>query len=186
MQTRQARSLPDLFLMTDERIGAALWPALALLPRGAGVVYRHYGLPPAERRALYERVRAVARARRLLLLLAGPPRLAVAWRADGAHGRSPHRHASRPLVRSAPCHGRSDLIAARRAGVTLRFVSPIHATRSHPGAPALGRVRTGLMIRGERVGIVALGGMTHRRSQTLYALGITRWAAIDAWLESRR
>jgi hypothetical protein len=76
MPSRQARSLPSLFLMTDERMGDALWRALERLPRGAGVVFRHYRLPPVERRALFERVRAVARRRGLRLLLGGPERLA--------------------------------------------------------------------------------------------------------------
>jgi thiamine-phosphate pyrophosphorylase len=38
--------------MTDERLGDALWTALRRLPRGAGIVFRHYATPPAERRAL--------------------------------------------------------------------------------------------------------------------------------------
>jgi len=84
--------------MTDQRMGDALWTALGQLPRGSGVIFRHYAT--RDRRALFERVRAVARKRRLVLVLAGTPRQAVAWRADGAHGRSPHRRAARPLL---PC-----------------------------------------------------------------------------------
>jgi thiamine-phosphate pyrophosphorylase len=186
MPHRQACPPPGPFLMTDERMGAALWPALARLPRGAGIVFRHYGLPRGERRALYECVRRVARARRLTLLLAGPPSLAIAWRADGAHSRSPHVHISRRLLRSAPCHDRAALIAARRVGCELRFLSPVHATRSHPGKKALGVVRVGLMLGADRAGIVALGGMSRRRAAALRPLGITRWAAIDAWLETER
>ena len=40
--------------MTDERLGDGLWAALERLPKGSGVVFRHYGLAPAERRALFE------------------------------------------------------------------------------------------------------------------------------------
>ncbi len=178
------RHLPTLWLMTDERSGDALWPALDALPRGAGVVFRHHAA--SDRRALYERVRTIARARRLVLVLAGPPRQAVGWRADGAHGRSAHVRASRPLLRTAPCHRRADLVAAR--GTDLRFVSPVFATRSHPGAAALGPVRLGLMIVGHRHRhrLVALGGMTVRRSAGLRPLGIDRWAAIDALTGQKR
>jgi thiamine-phosphate pyrophosphorylase len=179
MQTRQARLLPLLFLMTDERMGDALWDALARLPKGAGVVFRHYGLPSAERCALFARVRKIARARRLTLLLAGPPRLAIAWRADGAHGRSRHIRAAKPLIRSAPVHDRREMHATRRCA--LRFVSPVHATRSHPDGGALGVVRLGLLIGRDRAGLVALGGMTPARARALQALGIRRWAAIDWW-----
>ena len=176
------RHLPALWLMTDERVGDALWPALRALPRGAGIVFRHYAA--VERRALYERVRIVARARRLVLVLAGPPRLAIAWRADGAHGPSPHVRAGRRLIRTVPCHGRVDLIAA--AAADLRFVSPVFPTRSHVGVTALGRARLGMMIAGERRGLVALGGMTARRATGLRTLGVDRWAAIDALTAQKR
>ena len=175
MPPRKAR-LPTILLMTDERLGEALWPALDCLPRGAGVVFRHYGLPPAERRSLYERVRRVVRRRRLMLILSASPQQAAAWRADGVHGRSRQR-TSRPLLRSAPVHDRRELLAAGHAD--LRLVSPVFPTRSHPGAAALGPVRLGLLLGEDRGGIVALGGMTPHRGRALRSLGITRWAAID-------
>ena len=54
--------------MTDERQGDALWSALERLPRGAGIVFRHYTLARRERRLLFDRVRRVARRRGLLLV----------------------------------------------------------------------------------------------------------------------
>jgi thiamine-phosphate pyrophosphorylase len=175
--------LPTRFLMTDERMGDALWEALERLPRDAGIVFRHYHLVPAARRALFERVRLVARRRGLLLLLAGSERLARAWRADGVHGRSAHRLLDRRLLRTAPAHDRAEWIAARRAGCDLIFISPFYATRSHPGAYALGRVRAGLMLAGEpQERAVALGGMTVRRARACRNTGFPRWAAIDAWI----
>lgn len=168
--------------MTDERQGDALWTALGRLPRGAGVIFRHYATPPAKRRALFERVAGIARRRRLVLLLAGSPQLAMAWRADGAHGRSPHRRTTRPLLRTAPAHDMPELIAAERAGADLILLSPVFATRSHPGAPVLGPVRFGLLARQARTPIVALGGMTAKRARALPdAYG---WAAIDAWCQA--
>ncbi len=181
MPRRQPRPLPSVFLMTDERLGEALWDAIARLPRGAGVVFRHYTLAPAERRALFERVRRITRRCGLVLLLAGSPRLAVAWKADGAHGRSPHRRASRTLLRTAPAHDRAEWIAARRRGCDLAFVSPIYATRSHLGQRPIGALRARLMIRHDRDRVVLLGGMTAVRSRALRSIGFERWAAIDAW-----
>ena len=43
---------PREWLMTDERIGDRLWEAIAALPSGAGVVFRHYSLADRERREL--------------------------------------------------------------------------------------------------------------------------------------
>lgn len=180
MRPRQVS--PELLLLTDERMGERLWPALERLPRGAGVIVRHYAMPADERRRLFGRVRAVARRRGLIVLLAGTPRDAIAWRADGVHGRSPHRRSARPLVWSAPCHDRKELMAALRRDRSLRLVSPVFPTRSHPGARALGPVRLGLLLGRERDGIVALGGMDRTRARRLAPLGVHRWAAIDAWL----
>ncbi|HEX8257692.1 MAG TPA: thiamine phosphate synthase [Allosphingosinicella sp.] len=172
--------LPRLWLMTDERQGDALCSALERLPRGSGVVFRHYGLPTPERRRLFGQVRAVARRRRLVLLLAGTPRLAAAWGADGSHGRGSHAPL-RGQVRTAPVHDVRDMIAAARAGADLLFVSPAFGTRSHPGAAPLGRVRFGLLARQARGPVVALGGMTPSRFRGLAAFRIYGWAAIDAW-----
>lgn len=170
---RRRHPIPQLWLFTDERIGAALWQALARLPAGAGVVFRHYGLPIAERRRLLRRIARIARARRLVVLAAGG--------LDGPDGVHNARRRGRGLLgRSA--HSRREALAAVRAGADVLFVSPVYPTRSHSGAPVLGRVRLGQIARGLPVPVIALGGMTPERFKTLRSLGIHGWAAIDAWL----
>jgi thiamine-phosphate pyrophosphorylase len=155
--------------MTDERQGEALWTALQRLPRGSGVVFRHYGLARSERRRLFGRVRRVASARGLMLLVAGPPLAG----ADGTHGR-PGRG-----LRSASVHNLRELRAAERAGVDLVFLSPVHPTRSHPKARTLGARRFTLLAHQSKVPVIALGGMTATKARTLG--GAHGWAAIDAW-----
>lgn len=158
--------------MTDERMGEALWDALARLPRGSGVVFRHYALPPAERRALFAQVAQVAHRRRLVLVRAG----VVPLRGEaGVHG------GRGPGLRTAPAHSRREALAAIRAGAQALFVSPVFPTRSHPGARTLGRARLGLLVRGLPVPVIALGGMDARKAAGLKGLGIHGWAAIDAW-----
>src|SRR6187402_67758 len=172
---RSRQPLPTLWLMTDARMGDALWDALARLPRGSGVIFRHYGA--RDRRALFERIRRVARRRGLILLLAGSPREAAAWRADGAHGRSPHIRTIRPLLRTAPAHDAREIGTARAHAILL---SPVFATRSHPGALPLGPVRFGLLARRSALPVIALGGMDARRFRRLTPLGACGWAGIDA------
>lgn len=173
MRCRHPRpsTLPRRWLMTDERLGDALWAAIDALPRGSGIVFRHYATAPAERQALYARVLSCARRRGLVLVVAGPP---IGRGAVLRHGRQ------RDAL-TAPVHSRDEAIAATRAGAALLFVSPVHPTRSHPGAPALGPVRFGLMIRGLKLPVVALGGMNERRWRALRRLGAYGWAGIDAW-----
>jgi thiamine-phosphate pyrophosphorylase len=164
---RRHPSLPAIWLMTDPRMGESLWPALERLPRGSGVVFRHYGVPGRE--ALFERVAKIARRRGLVLVAA-----------DLRGSRHVHNGRHRgPGLRTAAAHSRREAIQAIRAGADLLFVSPVYATRSHPGARTLGRVRFGLLVRGLPVPVIALGGMTRARMTGLP--GARGWAAIDAW-----
>jgi thiamine-phosphate pyrophosphorylase len=161
--------LPRLWLITDERQGETLWQALERLPKGAGVVFRHYGLKPTARRRLFERVRRVARRRRLFLLAGGS-----GIRADGVHGGS--RGGG---FRSASAHNLRELKGAERSGARLLFLSPAFATRSHPGVRPLGPVRFGLIAGQARLPVIALGGMDARKARRLPH--IYGWAGIDAW-----
>ena len=126
MRSRHPEALPRLWLMTDERVADdRLLAAARALPRGrAGIILRHYRTPPAQRRALFDALRAIARRRRLILLLAGPVRAAAAWRADGWHGRD-SRRPPRPLLHSAPAHDSREIRMAQRAGSDLLFLSPL-------------------------------------------------------------
>jgi thiamine-phosphate pyrophosphorylase len=163
------RQPPRLWLMTDERQGEGLWRALERLPSGAGVVFRHYSLSRPERRALFERVRTIARRRRLVLIVAG----AALPGANGVHGRRGRG------LNTASVHNLRELKAAERAGADLVFLSPVFATRSHPGARPLGPRRFSLLAHQARVPVVALGGMDAEKGRGLS--GAYGWAGIDAW-----
>jgi thiamine-phosphate pyrophosphorylase len=173
--------------MTDDRLGGPqaedpLWLALARLPPGAGVVFRHYGLPAAARRALLAKVAAFARRRRLVLLgsrIGGAP--------DGVHRPAHQARVMRPAGRAlvtASAHNRRELVQAFAAGADLVFLSPAFATRSHPGARTLGPVRFGLAARPAAGPVVALGGMDAARARRLRSLGATGYAGIDCWMVS--
>lgn len=171
---RRHPPLPSLWLMTDERMGERLWAALERLPRGSGVVFRHYGLGKAERTLLFAKVAKVARRRGLVLVRAGER---VGRGEAGVHNRSGWG------LQTASAHGRREARRAEAGGADLIFVSPVFATRSHAGARTLGRVRLGLTIRGLKVPVIALGGINAARARGLRALGVHGWAGIDAWLD---
>jgi thiamine-phosphate pyrophosphorylase len=162
--------------MTDERQGEALWTALERLPWGSGIVFRHHATPMPARRALYEKVRTIARARRITLVLAGSPAQAIAWRADGAHGPANFRHAARSLLKTASAHTAREVIAGRDSG--LLFVSPVFATRSHPDAAVLGPRGFAALAGLALCPVAALGGINASRARRI---GASYWAAIDAW-----
>lgn len=170
--------VPRLWLMTDERMGDGLWPALARLPRGSGVIFRHYGLDRATRAALFAQVARVAARRRLVLVRAGEGRLGACE--QGRHGRSARHH---PGLKTWPAHNPREIIAGRRAGADLIFISPVFATRSHPGGRVLGPLRAALLARYSAGCAIALGGMDRKKFRRLPGQSFRGWAAIDAWLE---
>lgn len=178
---RIATVLPTRWLMTDERMGTDLWRALARMPRGGGVIFRHYSLPPAERRRLFARIRRIAELRGLVLLRAGATRMRGA---QGRHGQARSERSGQGQGSSAvvtwPVHSVAEARRARRIGVTAVLVSPVFPTRSHPGAPSLGTRRARAIGLVSGVPIIALGGMNEQRFRRLR--GFHGYAAIDAWL----
>lgn len=177
MRRRHSQRLPETWLFTDPRIGEALWGAIRRLPRGSGIVLRHYDA--ADRAAVARRAAKLAWRYGHMLVVAGDARLARAVGAAGVHmpdGGRPVRD-----VITAASHDRAGLVRARRAGASLVFLSPVFPTRSHTGAETLGTLRFGLMVRRTGIAVAALGGMNAKRYARMQALGAQAWGAIDAW-----
>jgi thiamine-phosphate pyrophosphorylase len=166
-------SLPSLWLVSDARNDAVLEAALARMPRGSGLVFRHYHLSPAERRARFENLRRIARRRGHLVFLSSDVRTARAWRADGAYGPAKQLTRGPALPRLVTAHSLRELRTSR---ADVLILSPVFATRSHPAAKPLGPVRFRLLARQVQAPVVALGGMSARRAA---ALKPAAWAAID-------
>ena len=159
--------LPALWLVTDARTDApgsfGLDRAIARLPRGSGVIFRHWHLPRDERRMRLEEVRRLCRRFGHALEIAG----------RGYGPPAPHR-------RLATAHdlreiGRANRFRARTSGAAI-LLSPVYPTASHPGARTLGRVKFLLLAKRARVPVIALGGMTAQQFRRLPVYG---WAAID-------
>lgn len=144
---------------------------------------RHYTLAEAARRTLFERIRQIARMRHCLILLAGDPETAHLWGADGHHGRAPRSavmsRAGRRWRHSAPVHDADELAVAIEAGADAVLLSPLFATRSHPGAPSLGPARFAALARRAPMPIIALGGVRPRHARLVRRLGAAGYAAID-------
>ena len=173
----RAKTLPDLWLLSDERNDAGLEQALAALPRGSGLIYRHYHLDGAERYARFKALQRIARARGHVVVLADSALTAREWGADGVYGspRSlyPRR---RGLLHLSTAHNLAELALAARLGANAALLSPVFPTRSHPGGTVLGGVRFRLLARQSKLPVIALGGMTIGKAR---ALRWSRWAAID-------
>jgi thiamine-phosphate pyrophosphorylase len=116
-------------------------------------------LPKGERAALLSKLRRIARRRGLLI-------------ADEVAGASARVH---------------DLAELRRASLRrtrMLFLSPMFATRSHPGWKPLPRMKAAAMISLAPMPVLALGGMNERRFRRVERLGFQGWAGIDAWIRT--
>lgn len=154
MKPRQ--SLPEQWLVTDERMGRSVLAVAARMPRGSGILLRHHSLLPAERARLVRRLRRIANARGLTII-------------DEASGET------------ARVHDRREIRQARLGGARMLLVSPLFVTRSHPGRQPLPRMRAAALARLAGGPVLALGGMDEQRFARVKALGFDGWAGIDAW-----
>ncbi|MCW1382064.1 thiamine phosphate synthase [Novosphingobium sp. KCTC 2891] len=164
-------AIPRLLLLGDARNDAGLERAIARLPRGSGFVFRHYHLPPAARRERFRALARLCRSRGIAVIAARPQ---PGWRIDGIYAAPADLGGTG--LRLATAHSLRELREAAAARADAVLLSPVFATRSHPGGKALGPVRFLLLARQSSLPVLALGGMTPRRAARLPVHG---WAAID-------
>lgn len=168
--------LPDLWLLSDARNDPGLEQALTALPKGSGFIYRHYHLEPAARYARFQILQRIAQKHGHLVVVSGSPVLARKWQADGVYGAAERMPAAGGLLKLVTAHDWTEIVAADRAGADAILLSPVFATRSHPEAKPLGRVRFRMLAQKAKAPIIALGGMTAAKAQRM---NWPRWAAID-------
>jgi thiamine-phosphate pyrophosphorylase len=171
---------PREWLMTDERTGVRLWEAIEALPAGAGIIYRNYATPDDERSRLADRISRACRKRGLILGIARNVRLAEFLGADLVHNPV---GASGALPVSRSAHSLKEASDACSAGAALLFVSPVHATRSHPERRPLGHAAAVRIAQSCPVPAIALGGVNRDNFAPLRREGFYGWAGIDAWLK---
>ena len=166
------QTLPSIWLMTDRRMVRAPWQAIDRLPVGGGVVLRHHDSDPV----YAARVAEQCRARGLMLAIAGD--VALARLVDAAMVHNPDGAAGEFIVSRSIHSAREARLAG---GADLLFVSPLFATRSHPGARPLGLAQGARIAAASPTPAIALGIHPAERGREAIAAGFHGWAAIDAW-----
>lgn len=173
---RARQTLPDLWLLSDERNDAVLEEAITTLPKGSGFIFRHYHLAPAARRERFNQLGFLCRLAGHLVVLSSDSDTALEWGADGVYG-PPTKLGKRPgLLRFATVHSAREISLADRAGVDAMFLSAVYPTRSHPDGGCLGKTNFLELAARAKAPVIALGGMNAERAAEL---GWPRWAAID-------
>lgn len=164
--------------MTDDR--KADWAEAARrLPRGSIVVVR--ARDAGKRRALAEELFGLAR-----LVIADDPDLAQDLGAAGLHlpearmREAGHWRLRQPdWIITSSAHSLRALMGS--AHLDAVFLSPVFATTSHAGAPALNPLRSAMIAARGTVPVYALGGVTARNA-ALLAPSFSGIAAISSLL----
>ncbi|MBT4889223.1 MAG: hypothetical protein HON65_06685 [Rhodospirillales bacterium] len=163
---RQDPRLPDFFLMSDDERLPDSTQTIINMPPGSAIVLRHRD--PAIRQKLAFSLSPLCKNRRVALLIAGDIALARNCRADGVHfsqnsiARKDHKTQSaihQNWIVTAAAHCRKSALQAHEAGIDAIFLSPVFATKSHPGVKSLGPLGFQAISQVVPTPIYGLGGM---------------------------
>ena len=185
---------PVLLLVTDDSRLPDPLAVAATLPPGSGLLLRHYDDP--DRLGVAMALAALAKRRRLILLVAGDWRLAARLGAKGLHlpeGLARHGvlapglgwRRRRRVFLSVACHSPRALGRAAELGADVALLSPVFPTASHPGAVTIGASRFGLWRTRTRLPVLALGGMGWRGAARLPRGAAAGLAAIGGFTDKK-
>lgn len=180
-KARNGAPLPRAFFVTDPARTPDVLAIAERLPRGMGVIWRHYGEP--RRFATGLALARLCRRRGLILLVSADPVLAVRIGASGVHWPERLLSGVRPRVRgmieTAAAHSRAAMARARRLGVDAVIVSAVFPSRSPTAGPAMGALRFRQLNREAPLPVYALGGVdaVNAGGAMRHAAG---WAAIES------
>lgn len=177
-----ARPLPPLLFFTDPARTPEPWRTAERLPRGGGVVYRHFGAADAE--ATARRLKRIAVERGLVLLIGLDAQLADTVAADGVHlperamDQASGLRAQRPdwILTGAAHSVRAALTAGNLDAVVLSPIFP--AGGASALKPALGV--EALAIVSARRPVYALGGVGPTTAAALASCGAIGIAGVEA------
>lgn len=157
------------------------------LPAGAGIIYRAFGAADALQTA--RRLREIAQARGLTLLIGRDAELAQACGADGLHlpeidgWRGPGLRAAHPgWILTGAAHSESAVAACAAAGLDAALLSPVFPSASPSAGQALGLARFGAIARAAALPVYALGGVNAETAPGLIGSGAAGIAAVEGLL----
>lgn len=158
--------LPAFFALTDPDRTPDPVALAQSLPRGAGLVLRHFGRE--DQIALARPLARLCRSRGLVFLVANDGELARSVKAQGVHWPQASAHRARLWARRRPdwlmtasAHDHV-AVSAPGEGIAAVFLSPVFPSASPSAGPPLGAVRAARMARRARVAVYALGGVNTR------------------------
>lgn len=172
--------LPPAFFLTDPVRTPDPAAIVKALPRGTGVIYRHFGADDRFETGLI--LRKACYHKGLPLLIANDPKLAIAVRADGVHWPEAQAHQARKwqgrfFFQTQSVHSAAGMRRALCDGVLFSTVFP---SNSPSAGMATGPIRFRLLARKSGRAIYALGGVNGATAGRV--AGFSGLAAIEGFL----
>lgn len=173
---------PALLFFTDPARTPDPLAVARKLPRGAGLVYRHFGAP--ERARMARALARLCRSRGLVFLVAADPELAGRVGADGVHWperRLPaRREPGHGRVATAAAHWPEALARAAAYGADAAVLSPVFPTESTSSRAPMGLFKASQLARAASLPVLALGGVNARNARLLAGRGFAGIVAVSA------
>ena len=133
------------------------------LPRGSGVIYRHF--EEGGREAIAKRLRQLTWRRGICLLIGNDPDLALRVKADGVHWTERNLASSkywrdRFSLMTGAAHSRRAIAIAGETGLDAALVSTVFASESASALRPIGPIKFRQFALTAPLPIYALGGVT--------------------------
>jgi thiamine-phosphate pyrophosphorylase len=177
---RNGRPLPRAFFVTDPVRTPNPPAVIKRLPRGFGVIWRHFG--ESNRLTVGRQLARACQRRGLIFLVSADPALAARIGADGVHWPEKRltgvRSRAPDSIETTAAHSRLALARAARLGVDAAIVSTVFPSRSTTAGAAMGPLRFRQLARMSPLPVYALGGVNARNAARAmhHAAG---WAAVE-------
>lgn len=180
----RGRALPRAFFVTDPVRTPDPLSIVKRLPRGFGVIWRHFGSP--SRLATGLALARACRKRGLVLLVANDPALAARIGAAGVHWPERQLKGTRTCkagsIETAAAHSRNAIARAAARGVDAVILSAVFPSQSPSAGPAIGALRFRQLARAATLPVYALGGVNADNAASIMH-GAAGWAAIEGVME---
>lgn len=185
------KPLPPLLFVTDPLRTPDPESIAAALPAGSGVIYRAFGAHDALPRA--RRLKAIAAARGLILLIGADEALAETCGADGVHlpeamiDRAGTLRTGHPgWILTGAAHSLAAAERAAAAGCDAALVSTVFASNSPSAGSPMGAAAFVALVQAAPLPIYALGGVTTKTAPDLAGSGAQGLAMVEGLAEAVR
>ncbi len=173
--------------MTDPERVPDILAAARKLPKGATLIYRHFGAQ--DKFTIAHELRQIAFARNLQFLIGQDAELAAHVGADGVH--LPERELSRGAVLRArypewlltgAAHSRAGVETCEEYGLDGAILSPIFASASKCAGSPIGVGMLRDIIKTAHIPVIALGGISAETAPKLYGSGVAGIAGVSMFV----